>query len=62
MRGFSIHPYEVQAQEAALSVAAAQRQTDALASKAKEQQEETQKARQRYIAKTGDFDSGVWLD
>ncbi len=62
VRGFSLQPYEAQVQDTARRVESAQKQTDALAHKLQEQQEQTQNARQRYIAKTGDFDSGVWLD
>lgn len=62
VRGFSLQPYEAQAQGAARRVESAQGQAEALAHKVQEQEDRAHKARQSYIAQSGDHDSGVWLD
>ncbi len=62
MRGFRLQPFTVQAQQAAQQVEEAQRQMEAMGKKLVEQEARLYEARQKYIAKTGDHDSGVWLD
>jgi hypothetical protein len=62
VRGFSLQPYEAQAQDAARRVDSAQAQAEALAHKVQEQEERAHKAQQSYIAQSNDHDSGVWLD
>ncbi|MCS6912516.1 MAG: hypothetical protein RMK29_04500 [Myxococcales bacterium] len=61
-RGFRLQPFEEQALAAARRVEARQRQVEALARKLQQQEEQMQQAQRRYIAQTGDHDSGVWLD
>ena len=62
VRGFTLQPFEQQAQAAQARVDAVQKQLDVLGKKLQEQEEQMQQARQRYVAQTGDHDSGVWLD
>lgn len=61
-RGFSMQPFEAQAQAAARQLEAQQKQVDALGKKLLEQAEKVYRTRQQYVAQTGDHDSGVWLD
>ena len=62
VRGFTLQPFEQQAQAAQGRLDAVQKGLDALGKKLQEQEEQMQQARQRYVAQTGDHDSGVWLD
>jgi hypothetical protein len=62
VRGFTLQPYEQQAQAAQGRVDAVQKGLDELGKKLQAQEEQMQQARQRYVAQTGDHDSGVWLE
>jgi hypothetical protein len=62
VRGFTLQPFEQQAQAAQGRLDAVQKGLDMLGKKLQEQEEQMQQARQRYVAQTGDHDSGVWLD
>lgn len=61
-RGFSLQPFEAQAASAQGAADATLREVEALAQKVLAQEDRARAARQQYIAKTGDHDSGVWLD
>lgn len=61
-RGFQLQPFEAQALAATRRVEARQREVEALARKLQEQEDQMEQAQRRYIAQTGDHDSGVWLD
>lgn len=62
VRGFSPKVYEAQAGTQAQAFTEQQRRVDALFKKAQALEEEARGARARYIAHSGDHDSGVWLD
>lgn len=62
VRGFQLAPFLSQSQEATQKVEAEQQRAESLSRKLQEQEEQARKAREEYIARTGDYDSGVWLD
>lgn len=62
VRGFQLRPYEEQAAAAARAVDERRRAEAALQQKLRDGESAWQKAHARYVEKSGDHDSGVWLD